>query len=161
MFFTIKLYLHLNCVLMVNWIVWNRTILLKIELVLNNLHRLICHKTQPTNQLNWISWNRTGWLNWIAWNRNVFDCPVCWGYRIHRLLLCRGLNPPHRMSWIWHKQSDGEVPAMLELWGMRSTCLLPSLPGPLWPGVVAPDIGPIYGLNRTKLCFLYYIDFYI
>ncbi len=38
---------------------------------------------------------------------------------------------------------------MLELWGMRSTPSLPSLPGPLWPGVVAPDKGPIYGLNRT------------
>ena len=37
------------------------------------------------------------------------------------------------------KKSDGEVPAMLELWGMRSTPSLPSLPGPLWPGVVAPD----------------------
>ena len=37
------------------------------------------------------------------------------------------------------KQSDGEVPAMLELWGMRSTPSLPLLPGPLWPGVVAPD----------------------
>ncbi len=40
---------------------------------------------------------------------------------------------------------------MLEFWGMQSTPLLPSLPGPLWPGVVAPDKGPIYGLNRTKL----------
>ena len=39
---------------------------------------------------------------------------------------------------------------MLELWEMRSTLLLPSLPGPLWPRVVAPDKGPIYGLNRTK-----------
>ena len=28
---------------------------------------------------------------------------------------------------------------MLELWEMRSTSLLPSLPGALWPGVVAPD----------------------
>ena len=28
---------------------------------------------------------------------------------------------------------------MLELWGMRSTSSLPSLPGPFWPGVVAPD----------------------
>ena len=37
------------------------------------------------------------------------------------------------------KQSDGEVPAVLELWGMRSTPLLPSLPGPLWLGVVAPN----------------------
>ena len=37
------------------------------------------------------------------------------------------------------KQSDGEVPVIVELWGMRSTLLLPSLSGPLWPGVVAPD----------------------
>ncbi len=32
------------------------------------------------------------------------------------------------------KQSDGEVPVMLELWGIRSISSLPSLPGPLWPG---------------------------
>ena len=37
------------------------------------------------------------------------------------------------------KQSDGEVSVMLELWGMRSTPSLPLLPGPLWPGVVAPN----------------------
>ena len=29
---------------------------------------------------------------------------------------------------------------MLELCGMRSSPSLPSLPVPLWPGVVAPDI---------------------
>ena len=40
---------------------------------------------------------------------------------------------------------------MLEHWGMRNASLLPSLPDPLWPGVVAPDKGPIYGSNRTKL----------
>ena len=28
---------------------------------------------------------------------------------------------------------------MLELWGMRDTTSLLSLPGPLWLGVVAPD----------------------
>ena len=28
---------------------------------------------------------------------------------------------------------------MLDLWGMRSTPSLPTLPGPLWPGVVVPD----------------------
>ena len=28
---------------------------------------------------------------------------------------------------------------MLELWGMRSTHSLPSLPGLFWPEVVAPD----------------------
>ena len=43
---------------------------------------------------------------------------------------------------------------MLELWGMWSTPLLPLLPDPLWPGVIASDKGPIYGLNRTKLEFL-------
>ena len=48
------------------------------------------------------------------------------------------------------KQSDGEVPAMLELWGMRSTPSLPSLSDPLWLRVVAPDKGPINGLNRTN-----------
>ena len=37
------------------------------------------------------------------------------------------------------KQSDGEVPAVLELWGMWSTPSLPLLPGPLWSEVVAPD----------------------
>ena len=30
-------------------------------------------------------------------------------------------------------------PVMLKLWGMRSTPSLPSLPGPLWFGVVASD----------------------
>ena len=28
---------------------------------------------------------------------------------------------------------------MLKLWGMRSTPLLPSLPGSFWTGVVSPD----------------------
>ena len=61
---------------------------------------------------------------------NSDPCLVGWGCRIHRLLLCRGYDT---------KQSDCEVPAVLELWGMWSTPSLPSLPGPLWPGVVAPD----------------------
>ena len=30
--------------------------------------------------------------------------------------------------------------------------LLPLLPGPLWPRVVAPEMVPIYGSNRTELC---------
>ena len=33
---------------------------------------------------------------------------------------------------------------------MWNTPLLPSLSDPLWPGGVAPDKGPIYGLNRTN-----------
>ena len=38
-----------------------------------------------------------------------------------------------------YKQSDGEVPVMLELWGMRSALSLPSLQCLLTPGVVAHD----------------------
>ena len=89
------------------------------------------------------------------------DCPVGWGCRIHRLLLFRGVRPPNEYLRYDTKQSDGEVPLMLELWGMQSTPSLPSLPSPLWPGVVAPDMGPIYGLNRTKSYFLDFTVFCI
>ena len=34
---------------MINWIVWNRTIYIKMDLALNNLQKLICHKT-PNNK---------------------------------------------------------------------------------------------------------------
>ena len=64
--------------------------------------------------------------------------PVGWGCRTHTLRLCWGVTPAW-VSWYDTKQSDGEVPVMLELWGMQSTPSLPSLPGPLWPRVVAPD----------------------
>ena len=35
------------------------------------------------------------------------------------------------------KRSDGEAQVMLELWGIRSTPSVLSLPGPHWPGVKA------------------------
>ena len=41
----------LNYVLMLNWIVGNRTICIKMDVALNNLQRLMRHKTQPTNLL--------------------------------------------------------------------------------------------------------------
>ena len=47
------------------------------------------------------------------------------------------------------KQSDGEVPVMVELWGMRCTSSLPLLPGPLWPGVVAPD--RVHSMGQIEL----------
>ena len=37
------------------------------------------------------------------------------------------------------KQYDSESPVILELWEMQSIPSLPLLPGPLWPGLVAPD----------------------
>ena len=116
-----------------------------------------------TNGILLLSW--IVWLNWIAYayaklnylkcpcwcNVLAFGCPVCWGCRIYRLHLCRGVRPP--LQWVScydTKHFDGKVPVMLELWGIRSTPSLPLLPGTLWPGLVASDKGPIYGLNRTN-----------
>ena len=60
--------------------------------------------------------------------------------KIHQLPLSRGIRTPYQLvSWYDTKKSDGEVPVMLRLWGMRSTRSLPSLPGSIWPGVVVPD----------------------
>ena len=61
-------------------------------------------------------------------------------YRIHRLLLCKGVRPLSNECLVYDaKRSDSEVPVMMEIWGMRSTPLLTSLPGPLMPGAVASD----------------------
>ena len=66
--------------------------------------------------------------------------PVGWGCKIHQLHLCRGVRPPHYECPRYDtKQSDGEFPVMLGLWGMQSTSSFPLLPGPLWPGMVAHD----------------------
>ena len=63
-------------------------------------------------------------------------CPVDWGCRIH---LCSGVGPPYECPGYDTKQSDSEVPEMLELWEMQSIPLLSFLSGPLWPGMVALD----------------------
>ena len=47
--------------------------------------------------------------------------------------------PPNECPGYVTKQSDCEAPVMLELWGIWSIPLLPPPPGPLCPGVVAPD----------------------
>ena len=54
-----------------------------------------------------------------------------------------------RMSCYDTKQSDGEAPVIMELWGMWSTPSLPSLPSRLWPGVVAPDM--VFTMDQTEL----------
>ena len=50
-----------------------------------------------------------------------------------------GKDSPYECLTYDTKQSHCETPVILELWGMRSTPLLPSLPGPLGPGVLASD----------------------
>ena len=57
-------------------------------------------------------------------------------YSLFGIFLHISLPSQHLYPLKSPKQSDGEVPVMLELWGMWSIPSLLSLPGPLWPGVV-------------------------
>ena len=80
-------------------------------------------------------------LNWIIWNKTVRHLTLCIAQLAGAVEYTGVRPPPNECPGYDTKQSDGEVLAMLELWGMRSTPSLPLLPGPLWPGVVAPDMG--------------------
>ena len=58
---------------------------------------------------------------------------------LHR---CRGIEPPtttNECPGYDIKQSDCEVLIILEIWRIRITPSLPSLPGLLWPRMVAPN----------------------
>ena len=72
------------------------------------------------------------WHHFVYW-------PNCLDVRIFRLLLCEEEDPTNECPRYDTKQSDGEVPVMMEVWGMRNTHSLSSLPGPLLPRVVEPD----------------------
>ena len=64
---------------MQNWIVEIELfICIKMDFALNNLQRLICHKTQTNSQYYDIYFKKMSY-------------PVSWGFRIHRLL-----RPPHQ-----------------------------------------------------------------
>ena len=82
-----------------------------------------------------------------------YTFPVGCGCKIYRLHLCRGIRPPppHTLTDHDTKQSDVEVLVMLGFWRIRSTHSLPLLPGPLWPGMIAPDRALCIWLNRTIL----------
>ena len=58
---------------------------------------------------------------------------VGWGCRIHWLHLCRGVRFPNKCPGYDTKQSDGEGPVTMVLWGTRSVPSLLLLSGPLWP----------------------------
>ena len=48
------------------------------------------------------------------------------------------MGPPNECPGYDTKQSDGDVPVVLGLWGVQSALSLPLLPGQVRPGVVAP-----------------------
>ena len=71
----------------------------------------------------------------------IQQCPAC----LVSLTWCPGYDI---------KQSDGEAPVMLELWGMWHTPSLPLLPGPLCLGVIAPDRALSMSQFRPVLLYL-------
>ena len=62
---------------------------------------------------------------------------------------CREVRTRNQCPTYDTKQSDGEAPVMLALWGMRSTPSLPSFPGSLWPRVVTP--GRVLSMGKIEL----------
>ena len=74
--------------------------------------------------------------NGVQDNYLLVNSPVICTSAPSHLHLCRGVRPPtpNECPGYDTKQSNGEVPVMLELWGMQSSHSLPSLPAPLWPG---------------------------
>ena len=70
---------------------------------------------------------------------SVLDGSDGWSCKIYRFYLCRWVRPLNECPGYDIKQSDGEAPVILELWGIRSTSLLASLPDPRWPLVAASD----------------------
>ena len=84
-------------------------------------------------------------------------CPVGWGDRIHRLLLCRGVRPPP--TSVLDMTLNNLIVRFQQCWSFGE-CKVPlHCHCSQVQGVVAPDKGPIYGLNRTKPCFFHYTDF--
>ena len=82
--------------------------------------------------------------------------PTKTGWRFRTTLtasLQKYMTPINKCPVYDTKQSDGEVPVMLELWGVRSIPWLPSLLGPLWPGVIAPNKGPVYGSKENQCTY--------
>ena len=86
-------------------------------------------------------------------------CPVGWDCRIHQLFLSRGVSLLKECPGFDTKQSDSESPIKLEFWGMRSTPSLPSLPGPHWPGVVAPD--RVLSMGQIELNCLFMLNWIV
>ena len=78
---------------------------------------------------------------------NVRYCLVSWGCRVHRLLLSWGVRstPQNECPGCNTKQSDGQVPVMLEIGVLRSTPSLPLFPSSLWPVMIEPDRVPSMG----------------
>ena len=81
-------------------------------------------------------WYDSTWdLAQEKWPHQRVSGPFGWLYRIHQQHLSREVRLPNESP----DMTLNYLMGMLEIWGMQSTPSLPSLPSPLWPGVVALD----------------------
>ena len=86
-----------------------------------------------------LQWNATA-LSWTSYTETISPiCPVGWGFRIHRLHICKGVRLPQRVSWIWHKAIWWWCSSNAGALGNAEYSSLLSLPDRLCPGLVAPD----------------------
>ena len=68
------------------------------------------------------------------------NCPVDWGCRIHQVRLNRGVRPPP--TSVPYMTLNNLMVRFQKCWNFGECGIptsLPSLPGPLWNGVVAPN----------------------
>ena len=116
-----RLYNNQRCVLMLNWITWNITVLIFKQCTYGEMNRLkwkfltlklyFCStklfEKEPLWHailiLNWIVWIWTLWLNWIMWNRNVFDKLCTYAKLEIVMFICTkidlALNNSQRLTW--------------------------------------------------------------
>ena len=111
-----------------------------MDLALNNLQRLICHKIQPTNQDRCEVFSQDSALIETLAGGSIHQMrlvDVCYKFVVQSSWQRTPLlnECPANDT----KQSDGEVLIILELRGRQSTPSLPSLSGPQEPGVIAPS----------------------
>ena len=82
------------------------------------------------------------WPSWLGAEKYTNCIPV------------EGKDYPNECPGYDTKQSDDKDPVILEFGGLRSTPLLPSLPGPLWLGVIAPDRVQFMGQSELNSDFM-------
>ena len=71
--------IELNCVLMLNWIAWNRTVL--------------TFNLRTYAKLNCLKWNCFCMITWIVWNRAVYMYKNGFGINNLQWLMCHKTKP--------------------------------------------------------------------
>ena len=87
---------------------------------------------------------------WLSLSNSIstpyFSSPVSWGCRIYQLHLCRGVIPPPKECPVYDAEKFDSGDRV-----MPCTTSLPSLPGPLWPGMVIPE--KVLSMGQIELVY--------